>query len=109
MASAMKTCRVCGQEYEACRSARHEAGAFRWQDVACSPECGATYLQRIMESRGQIEPQKKSKRKKIVDEPVAEVESSIRVEEPIEAQCASDDVLYAIACEGIAPAADISE
>lgn len=67
MASAIKKCRVCGKEYEACRSARPTPNTFRWQEVSCSPECGAIYLQRINESRGLVEP-KKAKRKKYFEE-----------------------------------------
>lgn len=44
-------CRICGKEYEACRSAKRVAGVFHWQDVACSPEHGATYLDLIRKSR----------------------------------------------------------
>lgn len=51
MATAIKKCRVCGKEYEACHSAKRVDGVFRWKDVACSPECGATYLALIRESR----------------------------------------------------------
>lgn len=29
-------------------------GRFRWQEVACSPECGAIYLERIERSRSQL-------------------------------------------------------
>lgn len=64
MASAIKKCRVCGKEYEACRSANTVVGVFRWQEVACSPECGMIYLQQVNESRGVSEPQKKNKQKK---------------------------------------------
>lgn len=51
MATATLHCRVCGKEYEACRNARRVDGVFRWQDVACSPEHGATYLDLIRKSR----------------------------------------------------------
>lgn len=51
MNSVIKKCRVCGKEYEACRSANRGDTVFRWKEVACSPECGAIYLQRINESR----------------------------------------------------------
>lgn len=51
MATAILKCRVCGKEYEACRSAKHVNGVFRWKDVACSPEHGAIYLARIRASR----------------------------------------------------------
>jgi len=51
MPKAIKKCRVCGKEYEACRTASQNIGVFRWQEVACSPECGTVYLARINESR----------------------------------------------------------
>jgi len=50
MAKAIKKCRVCGKEYEYCRTFRSGSG-FRYQDVACSPECGSIYLSAIIESR----------------------------------------------------------
>lgn len=64
MTSTIKKCRICGKEYEACRSANRNAGVFRWQEVACSPECGSVYLQKIEESRGHIST-KKERRKKV--------------------------------------------
>ena len=51
MATAIKVCRVCGKEYEACHTLKRIAGVFRWQDVACSPECGSIYLAKIEASR----------------------------------------------------------
>lgn len=58
IATATKKCRVCGKEYEACHSIRH-ANVFRWQEVACSPECGEVYLKRINASRNKSETEKK--------------------------------------------------
>lgn len=58
MAVSIKKCRVCGKDYEACRSMNRSADVFRWQEVACSPECGAEYLRRIAESRSPV-PQKR--------------------------------------------------
>ncbi len=52
MSKVMKTCRVCGRSYEACRTVSNALGVFRWQEVACSPECGSVYLQKLNESRG---------------------------------------------------------
>lgn len=49
-----KQCRVCGKDYEPCHSTKLQPGVFRWREVACSPECGAIYLQRIQESRGLV-------------------------------------------------------
>lgn len=51
MATAIKKCRVCGKPYEACHTIKHIAGVFRWQEVACSKECGSIYLAKIEESR----------------------------------------------------------
>lgn len=56
MATAIKKCRVCGKPYEACHTIRNVAGVFRWQEVACSPECGSIYLARIEESRKEVKP-----------------------------------------------------
>lgn len=53
MPKATKICKVCGKEYEYCHTVRRVAGIFRWQDVACSPECGSTYLARIRASRAE--------------------------------------------------------
>lgn len=51
MTTAIMKCRVCGKEYEACHTLKRVAGVFRWQEVACSPECGSTYLAQIKASR----------------------------------------------------------
>ena len=49
-----RICRVCGKEYTACASISSGlTDGFRWQEVACSPECGSIYLKRIMDSRSQ--------------------------------------------------------
>lgn len=55
MPVAKKVCRVCGKTYEACRTPKSIDSVFRWQDVSCSPECGAKYLHDVMVSRGQIQ------------------------------------------------------
>ena len=54
MASNKLKCRICGKEYDACRSAKTVSGAYRWQDVACCPEHGAEYLHRVLVARGEI-------------------------------------------------------
>ena len=58
MAKATKICRVCGKTYEACRTAKNIPGVFRWQDVACSPECGSIYLAKIEASRSGVTSEK---------------------------------------------------
>lgn len=62
MATAMKQCRVCGKAYKACRTASMSDGVFRWQEVACSPECGSVYLRRVNEARGIADTEKKKER-----------------------------------------------
>ena len=59
MATAMMKCRVCGKEYEACHTLKRIAGVFRWQEVACSPECGSIYLAKIEASRAVIPTENK--------------------------------------------------
>ena len=50
MAKSTRICKVCGKEYEYCKT-WNSTDKFRWQDVACSPECGAKYFARIEASR----------------------------------------------------------
>jgi len=77
MPKVIKTCRVCGKEYEACRVDRHAINVtFRWQDVACSPECGAIYMAQVNEARGitpvvekEPEPKTRKRSKKADEEP----------------------------------------
>jgi hypothetical protein len=47
---AIKICRVCGKEYEYCKTWRPFAGN-RWQDVACSPECASKYFAEVEAAR----------------------------------------------------------
>lgn len=63
MATATKICKVCGKEYEYCHTIRRVDGIFRYQDVACCPEHGSIYLQRVIASRAEdTEPVKKAKK-----------------------------------------------
>lgn len=55
MPKATRICKVCGKEYEYCHTQRRVPGVFRWVDVACSPECGSIYLERIRASRAKTE------------------------------------------------------
>jgi hypothetical protein len=55
MAKGLKICRVCGKEYEACHTLRPNLdNEFRWQEVACSPECGQAYLRAVLIARGEL-------------------------------------------------------
>lgn len=47
MGRVMRVCRVCGKDYETCHT-RNTTNTFRWQNVACSVECGNMYLSRIL-------------------------------------------------------------
>lgn len=53
MAKTTRICKVCGKEYEYCKTWLNQS-KFRWQDVACSEKCGAEYFERIAISRGEI-------------------------------------------------------
>lgn len=90
MATAVKKCRVCGKQYEACHTMMNRAaGVFRWQEVACCPECGAEYLRRIIEMRNPAPPGPKrgQRRKTTIELPVTQeipVERSAQADEPVE-------------------------
>lgn len=71
MAAVKKICRVCGKEYTACLT-KTPNGVFRWQEVSCSPECGAKYLADVLAARGET-PAKTTKRSKKAVAPVEEV------------------------------------
>lgn len=51
MATAKKKCKICGCEYDYCRTNRRDVSQNRWQDVACSPEHAALYFAKIAASR----------------------------------------------------------
>jgi len=55
MAKGTRKCKICGKEYEYCKTNR-PAEMFRWQNVACCPEHGAEYFRQIAISRGQPVP-----------------------------------------------------
>lgn len=59
MPVAKKICRVCGKEYEACRSAKRDSDVFHWQEVACSPECGTEYLRLVNEARNPVKKEQR--------------------------------------------------
>lgn len=97
MASVKMSCRVCGKEYEPCRTATRRPNVFHWQEVACSPECGAIYLQRIIESRkpaeesvGDMESAKRGKRSK--KEPIVHIEDEATDFEPVSATAEAEQV-----------------
>jgi len=40
-----------------CATARRVDGVFRWQEVACSPDCGEKYLAAVLRNRAGVEEQ----------------------------------------------------
>lgn len=74
MNTATKICKTCGKTYEACYTFGRNPSVFRWQDVACSPECGQQYLKAIRISRGEIQPEQTMIKHKIMDDESAELE-----------------------------------
>lgn len=76
MPIARKICRVCGKPYEACRSAKREAGVFHWQEVACSPECGTEYLRMVTEARNPVAKAPKATRHTKREEPKAKANTN---------------------------------
>lgn len=63
MPAVTKKCRACGKEYKACPDSGVTVNKFRWQDVACSPECGEVYFRKIAESRGLVPAETKKSRR----------------------------------------------
>lgn len=73
-----RKCRVCGKEYEACRTSKKDVGGFNWKEVACSPECGAEYLRLVREARNPA-PKAKQRRTPKVKEVIHEEPAAIPV------------------------------
>lgn len=74
METAKRECKACGKMYDYCHTeARNK---FRWQDVACSPECGEKYFALIRETRSQkpSEPDK-------CEDVVAEIDKNVDAED----------------------------
>lgn len=99
MPKQIKTCRVCGATYEACNSARTGDKIFNWREVACSPECGMVYLDRITASRSIVEPTEETaatrlSRKKKVEKAEPKPEAFVEAEDiPADAEIpVSEDI-----------------
>lgn len=56
MAKGFKTCKICGKQYEYCKTNR-PTGTFYWRDVACCEEHGAEYFRQVLEARRKSEPE----------------------------------------------------
>ena len=82
MRNATKICRICGKEYEACKSV-FDTTMNRWQDVACCVEHGAEYFARIAESRGSAPV--------VVDETTTDANTDIEEVAPVEESADDSD------------------
>lgn len=52
-------CRVCGKAFVPCNVTSGDIKAFNYRCCACSPECGAEYLRRVLIARGELVEEKK--------------------------------------------------
>ena len=66
MAKSTRICKVCGKEYEYCKTWLN-TDKFRYQDVACSKECGMKYFALIEASRSNTNTTPKVEAKKDVE------------------------------------------
>lgn len=85
-----KICKVCGKEYEPCRSIRPTDSVFNWRVVACSPQCGQEYFRRVAEARGQTSEPAVTANQFQVIEPVA-VQSDEAFDEDAEIETFFDE------------------
>lgn len=51
MAKGTRVCKVCGAEYEYCRTRYRDNTIFRWQDVACCQSHGSQYFAAVLAAR----------------------------------------------------------
>lgn len=66
---AKRICRVCGKEYDYCAEcslSQYAPNVYHWEEVACCPEHGQIYLDRINASRG-IKTEKEASDKDFVE------------------------------------------
>lgn len=73
MPQGTRICKVCGKKYPYCKTNR-PSSIFRFQDVACSPECGSIYFAQIEKSRSKNKVSKKTSSK---------AKKSAKVESPV--------------------------
>jgi len=85
MAKGTRICKVCGKEYEYCKTWL-STDKFRYQDVACSPQCGAKYFAEIEASRAKEsvdKPEKKQPKKMAAESQVKEKEVKVTKDESV--------------------------
>lgn len=87
MALNCKNCKVCGKEYKACNPLGLKSDKFRWQTVACSPECGAIYLERYLASKSEKPKQSnvlESEEPKVIDLYIPELDDKDEFEDDLD-------------------------
>ena len=85
MAKGTRIGKVCGKEYEQCKTWL-STDKFRYQDVACSPQCGAKYFAEIEASRAKEsidKPEKKQPKKMVAESQVKEKEVKVTKNESV--------------------------
>ena len=75
---AKRICKICGKEYEYCRTVRTDS-VFRWQDVACCVEHGNEYFALVAASRADV-PVKKTTEVEVTSQTVETKEETDDVE-----------------------------
>lgn len=80
MAKGTRICKVCGKEYEYCKTKSETA---RWVDVACCEEHATEYFKAIAISRGETKSISKTKKstKKIVESEPIETIDDVKIED----------------------------
>lgn len=43
----LRTCPICGKQFNPCCTSIKQTGIFNWREVVCSFQCGKEYLQKI--------------------------------------------------------------
>lgn len=43
----LRTCPICGKQFNPCCTSIKQTGVFNWREVVCSFQCGKEYLQKI--------------------------------------------------------------
>lgn len=84
MPKVTRICRVCGKEYPYCKTYRDiNSDKMIWQNVACSPECGKIYFDRILKSRSKSNAEESvenvsKKTKKTSKKKIEEVDTNLQ-------------------------------
>lgn len=77
MPKGKRKCKICGKEYDYCKT-ELPANIFRWQDVACSRECGVKYFARVEAARsGNDEAKDTPSATAVTAEPDRKISSSV--------------------------------